>query len=34
MSGETTWEDREKSEIKPHLTFDRLASMIPYMEKI
>jgi NagD protein len=34
MSGETTWEDREKSDIKPHLTFDRLSSMIPYLEKI
>ena len=34
MSGETTWEDREKSDIKPHLTFDRLSAMIPYLEKI
>lgn len=34
MSGETTWEDREKSEIKPHLTFDRLSSMIPYLEAL
>lgn len=34
MSGETTWEDREKSEIKPHLTFDCLSAMIPYLEKI
>ena len=34
MSGETTWEDRAVSETKPTLTFDRLASMIPYLEKI
>ena len=34
MSGETTWEDRAASETKPTLTFDRLASMIPYLEKI
>lgn len=34
MSGETTWEDREKSDIKPHLTFDRLSSMIPYLEAL
>lgn len=31
MSGETTWEDLEKSAIKPHLIFDRLSSMIPYL---
>ena len=34
MSGETTWEDRAVSETKPTLTFDRLASMIPYLKKI
>ena len=34
MSGETTWEDLEVSDVKPHLTFQRLASMIPYLEKI
>lgn len=34
MSGETTWEDREKSDIKAHLTFGRLADMIPYLEPI
>ena len=34
MSGETTWEDRAVSETKPTLTFDRLASMILYLEKI
>ena len=32
MSGETTWDDLEKSEIKPHLTFGRLADMIPYLK--
>ena len=31
MSGETTWEDLEKSKIKPRLVFDRLASMIEYL---
>ena len=33
MSGETTWDDLEKSDVKPHLTFNRLADMIPYLEK-
>ena len=32
MSGETTWDDLEKSSVKPHLTFMRLADMIPYLE--
>ena len=31
MSGETTWEDREKSAIRPTLTFGRLADTIPYL---
>ena len=31
MSGETTWADLKKSDIKPHLTFGRLADMIPYL---
>ena len=31
MSGETTWEDREKSQIRPTLTFGRLADTIPYL---
>ena len=34
MSGETTWDDLEKSAVKPHLTFLRLADMIPYLEPI
>ena len=31
MSGETTWEDLKASAIQPHLTFERLADMIPYL---
>lgn len=34
MSGETTWEDLKVSSVQPHLTFERLASMIPYLDKI
>ena len=34
MSGETTWDDLAVSTVQPHLTFERLASMIPYLDKI
>ena len=34
MSDETTWDDLAVSTVQPHLTFERLASMIPYLDKI
>ena len=31
LSGEATMEDVESSDVKPHLIFDKLADMIPYL---
>ncbi|MBR6524958.1 MAG: HAD-IIA family hydrolase [Clostridia bacterium] len=32
LSGEATMEDVAQSDVKPHLIFDKLADMIPYLE--
>ena len=31
LSGEATMKDLEQSDVKPHLIFDKLADMIPYL---